>query len=508
MTESTFNNEAPSIFANLSESQTDDLTVECGPASLTDAELETMESAPDESHAQAIDYFQTSAIQEDRNQPIGSESSMNALVKVLKTSVGNSSNLSPHMIRRVKDFHFAQRERLKNRDPKPFGVVGFFASLSDVRVDLRWAEDAAWRREHGEPYVSWADFEAEKARGLGRPYLTYFLVIACSAMMLVAFHVGGWKFETFDVNPLAGPNAGALLKVGAMNTQTAMQDGSWYRLVTPIFLHAGLFHFLLNVTALYYLGSILELNHGLFATFIFFFVPGIGGNILSGFMEPINIQVGASGGIFGLIGACLADIMLNWKLMFLVFKDHYGKSASCLKFWCFFWLCADLTINCLFGMTPFVDNYAHMGGLLYGFLLALAMTERLSLAFFGKGDGCGRKFRTASLQVFGYVSVITLLLLSVLLLSRSDGRTSPCPRCRYISCAPMPFWSEDKWWRCDGCDGSIDAKALKSNSSPFYTEVEIFCPFGGAVVEDVSDYQFTELNEIIDTLPEFCRKLC
>jgi len=59
-----------------------------------------------------------------------------------------------------------------------------------------------------------------------------------------------------------------------------------------------------------------EQCHGFAAAAILFIIPAVGGTILSAIFLPEYISVGASGGIFGLIGACIADICINWSLLF------------------------------------------------------------------------------------------------------------------------------------------------------------------------------------------------
>jgi membrane associated rhomboid family serine protease len=456
---------------------------------------------------QAFEFFQPS--KSGDNDPLGSEPSVTALVDVLRTSMENLSSLNPRLGRRVKDFEFAQSERSKRYKVRPFGIYLLFATVSDIRSDLRWAEDVAWRRENGKPYVSWTDFEAKRSKGRQRPYLTYLLILSHIAMMIYSFQINNWKMETMDVNPLAGPSSESLLKLGGLNTREMLETGSWYRLLTATFLHAGIIHLVMNAAVLAVLGRAIELNHGIIATFFLFFVPAVGGNIASALLQPGTTLVGSSGGIFGLIGAFVADSMLNWKLIFLVFKDRPGMSSFGMKIRCIFFLCLDLIVQSLIGFTPYVDNFAHLGGLLYGFLIGFMIMERLPLSFFGKGKGCCHQFRILSCHFFAAVLATFLLLLSSIWLSQSDGVTSPCPKCRYISCAPFPFWTEDKWWYCDSCE-SVTAKLYYDDDGSFYSEVELNCPYGMNAFGDISEYEYSDLvlEDIQKALPGFCRKLC
>lgn len=445
-------------------------------------------------------------------QPIDSsvdEGSERDLVNFLRASLGNESNLNPRLRRRIRDFNFAQGERAKRYPLLPYGIVLLFDTLSGIRADLRWAEDAAWRRENGKPYVSCADFESKRFRRRQRPYLTYMLILSHTAMMIWAFKVNNWKMESMDVNPLAGPSATTLLKLGALNTQEMVENGAWYRLVTATFLHAGLIHLIMNTFMLALLGKAIELNHGMLPMFFLFFIPAVGGNVMSAVLQPGTVSVGASGGIFGLLGGCLADSILNWNLMFLVFKDRPGVSRLCMKIRCIALLSIDLFFQALIGFMPYVDNFVHLGGLIYGCLAGFLILERLPLSFFGQRKGCCQHFRILSFQFFSAVLLAFFLVLSSIWLSQSDGVTSPCPSCRYISCAPFPFWTGEKWWYCDNCD-SVRAELYYNDDRTFYTEIEVYCPDGGNAFGDISEYAYTDLgwDRVQEDLAGFCRRLC
>ncbi len=273
---------------------------------------------------------------------------------------GNDVELPPALERRVRDFKFAQaKRREKHGDQQPWGIYGLYAHLSDIRADLEWAEDAAWRRQRGQPYLSWKDFDNSRDRGMhNRPLFTYGIVFLCTIMMFVTFGVNGWKFEPMNVNPLIGPSSETLIKCGARDTSLIVNEGQWYRLFTPMILHAGLVHFFVNMLALYFIGGAVEQSHGFASAAVLFIIPAVGGNILSAICLPQYISVGASGGIFGMMGGCIADISLNWNLLFL--KTATDGNARSRHFYVLLWLGLDIVINCLLGFTPFVDNFTHL----------------------------------------------------------------------------------------------------------------------------------------------------
>jgi membrane associated rhomboid family serine protease len=94
---------------------------------------------------------------------------------------------------------------------------------------------------------------------------------------------------------------------------------------------------------------------GTLATAIIFIISAIGGTLLSAIFLPEYITVGASGGIFGLIGACLSDIIMNWKHLFSDFVTENGRRNNHLLVVVF--LIMDILLNCLIGLTPYVDNF-------------------------------------------------------------------------------------------------------------------------------------------------------
>jgi membrane associated rhomboid family serine protease len=371
--------------------------------------------------------------------------SMSELVASLGAEEGDV-DLPPALERRVRDFKFAQaKRRERHGDQKPWGIYGLYAHLSDIRADLEWAEDAAYRRQRGQPYLSWRDFDKSRDKGLhNRPLFTYGVLALCTIMMFVTFGVNGWKFEPLNVNPLIGPSSETLIKCGARDTNLIVNEGQWFRLFTPMVLHAGLVHFVVNMMALYFIGGAVEQSHGFASAAVLFIIPGVGGNILSAICLPQYISVGASGGIFGLIGGCLADISLNWNLLFL--KTTTDANTRLRHFYVLFWLGVDIVINCLLGFTPFVDNFTHLGGFMYGFCCGISTIERLALGFFGiSKDSCSRLGSTF-MRFFGLIISIIAIMVTTVVLVQSDGVSSPCHGCRYISCVPFPPAVEEKWW--------------------------------------------------------------
>jgi membrane associated rhomboid family serine protease len=269
--------------------------------------------------------------------------------------------MAPALARRIRDFAFAQDKRRRTYgEERPWGILGLYDHLAAIRVDVAWAEDAAWRRANGEPYMSWSDFDSGTKQGINRPFFTYFLLFVCTILLATSIALNGWKIEALDVNPMIGPSAETLIRMGAKSSDLIVNYGEGWRLISSIFLHAGLVHYVINMLALWFVGSAIERTHGIFSAVLFFVIPAIGGTILSSIFLPDYITVGASGGIFGLIGACLSDIAMNWKLLFSDFvneNDKKHKHAMVVVVLLF-----DILLNSIIGLTPYVDNFTRKLG--------------------------------------------------------------------------------------------------------------------------------------------------
>ncbi len=134
----------------------------------------------------------------------------------------------------------------------------------------------------------------------------------------------------------------------------AILAGQWWRLVTAGFLHGGLFHILMNSWVLFDLGAQVEELYGQKRFLVIYFVSTVVGFIASTMWAPRTLSIGASAGIFGLIGAMIAVGMRSQSSLGSAIKGLYIR-------WAIYGL--------IFGLLPFfqVDNAAHIGGLAAGF---------------------------------------------------------------------------------------------------------------------------------------------
>jgi rhomboid protease GluP len=147
------------------------------------------------------------------------------------------------------------------------------------------------------------------------------------------------------------------------NYGPAVWHGQWWRLVTSMFLHGGLVHLLVNGWALYQLAGLFEIWLGWPALLLVYFISGIAGSLASALItsEP---SVGASGAIFGLLGALIGFLLKH--------RERLTPQAKSLLMQLVGWA----VINVIFGFSvKGIDNAAHLGGCAAGFLCGLILPE-------------------------------------------------------------------------------------------------------------------------------------
>ena len=188
--------------------------------------------------------------------------------------------------------------------------------------------------------------------GIGEPpVLTYVLIginvaVALGAMLSGASATGG-----------GGIGGSSLLRDGAVS-QFAIDQGEYWRLVTSGFLHTGLLHLMFNMLALYILGSMLEPAIGRVKFATIYFVSLLAGSFGALLLSPDAATAGASGAVFGLMGAAV-----------IVMRDRgINPLESGIALW--------LGLNLLITFTiPGISIGGHLGGLIAGALAAFVFTE-------------------------------------------------------------------------------------------------------------------------------------
>ncbi len=197
---------------------------------------------------------------------------------------------------------------------------------------------------------------------LAKPRWTYILMGVNIAVFLAMTVFGA--LNGLGLN--GSQDSRVLVIFGAMHNQLIAQ-GDYYRLLTSMFLHIGLVHLLFNTYALFILGQDVERLYGAGRFLLIYFLGGLGGSLAS-FVLSANasgISAGASGAIFALIGASIA--------YFYQHRQTFGpRGQAQLRS-----LLMLAGINLVFGFTiPFINNLAHMGGLVFGALLGWVLAPK------------------------------------------------------------------------------------------------------------------------------------
>mmetsp|Transcript_27481 Transcript_27481/g.72557 ORF Transcript_27481/g.72557 Transcript_27481/m.72557 type:complete len:342 (+) Transcript_27481:73-1098(+) len=136
--------------------------------------------------------------------------------------------------------------------------------------------------------------------------------------------------------------------------------GEYWRLITPIMLHAGIFHLVINVFTQCMFGIQLEREWGGSQIAIIYVVAGVYGNVLSVLFAPYALSIGCSGSVFGLFGAQVAYIVGMWRQLGDLQKKMLLLSLG-LSFLFIF----------AFSFGVGVDMSAHLGGFLAGLVMGM-----------------------------------------------------------------------------------------------------------------------------------------
>ena len=152
-----------------------------------------------------------------------------------------------------------------------------------------------------------------------------------------------------------------------------IKAGEYYRLLTATFMHANIIHLMFNCYALYVIGSQLESFLGKFKYLLVYLFSAITGSLMSMIFIGNNVSVGASGAIFGLMGS-LVYFGMNYR----VYLGSVVKTQ----------IVPLIITNLLLGfMVTGIDNFAHLGGLLGGTLITMAVGVKYKTTNFEKING-------------------------------------------------------------------------------------------------------------------------
>ncbi|MFP6569914.1 MAG: rhomboid family intramembrane serine protease [Dehalococcoidia bacterium] len=209
-------------------------------------------------------------------------------------------------------------------------------------------------------------------------------------------------------------NVEVLIKYGAKYGPD-IADGDYWRLITPVFMHIGAFHLLANSISLLIFGGIVERSYGWRAFLALYLVAGVAGNVASYAAGP-TVGAGASGAIFGMLGAFAVYLYLNRSLLGSSAPGSLGGLALII------------IVNVSLGLTTTgVDNWAHLGGLISGTAIALRLSPRanneITYSLNRRLESTQAVVHQASMATIGTATVtaFAVLILITVLISRGDS---------------------------------------------------------------------------------------
>ena len=197
---------------------------------------------------------------------------------------------------------------------------------------------------------------------LYRPVVTWALLAIIAVVFLVETLLGG--STELDV----------LLRMGAKYAPL-IAEGEYWRLFTSMFLHIGVMHLAFNGYALFVIGTELERLEGPGRFLAIYLLSGLFGSLASYALSD-SLAAGASGAIFGIIGALAAFFLIHREKLGAWGNRRLANIGIVIVF------------NLIWGFSQpgRIDNYAHVGGLLAGLMLGWALAPRYELTPRHEGD--------------------------------------------------------------------------------------------------------------------------
>ncbi|KAG4400814.1 hypothetical protein AAZX31_07G125500 [Glycine max] len=228
-----------------------------------------------------------------------------------------------------------------------------------------------------------------------------------------------FSFQPFNENPLLGPSLYTLRNMGALDVNKVVHRHQGWRLITCMWLHGGIFHLLANMFGLLVIGIRLEKEFG-FACFLLFSLG----------KESLLVLLVL---FFDLLGGMLSELLTNWSL--------YEKKLGALF----------IAINLAVGVLPHVDNFAHIGGFLSGFLVGFVFLIRPQFGWIKQRNAPQPHSPTLIKSKFNKYQCISWILALILLifgfttglisLLRCVDANDYCSWCHYLSCIPTSRWN-------------------------------------------------------------------
>ena len=266
----------------------------------------------------------------------------------------------------------------------------------------------------------------------------------------------------------------------------------WYRVITPMFLHAGFLHILFNLLLQVTMGASIERSIGFIKYAIIYLMCGISGFLLGANFSPNGIaSTGASGALFGVVATNI--------IMFVYCGKKNTNIYGTKKYGLFiFIMIMEIVISLVLGLLPGMDNFSHIGGFAMGILMAILLLPDPFFVYidgiitYHARDDTMQQFRNNWNPMYNWedkipsrfyiwcgIRVVCLVLaivyIALLVKNFFNGGENPldnnCSWCKYINCLPVNGWCDIGQVTVETEDSSNSKRTL--NSEMLFSETKI-----------------------------------
>ena len=195
------------------------------------------------------------------------------------------------------------------------GIVGCADDLCVNKADILGVDDndgGILARDKSSPNTGQDNKNVNEDEEVYVVYQRYgYFSILFGIVQVVVLALMMWQcgIAPMNINPMFGPYPDALSEWGGKNSILIVEDGEWWRLMTPILLHAGVIHLFCNVAVQLELGVFFEREWGSMTWLIIYLTSALGSSVLSVITMPDAVSVGSSGAVMGLFGGKISEVV-------------------------------------------------------------------------------------------------------------------------------------------------------------------------------------------------------
>jgi len=254
------------------------------------------------------------------------------------------------------------------------------------------------------------------------PWFTVVVTLAELIILIVAIIANG-GFEPLSTNPWFGISTQTAIDFGG-KYNPPMLNGQWWRFITPMFLHVGIIHYLMNMILQIPIGLQLERIMGWWRVCFIYIISGIAGNLLSALFLPRLVSVGASSSLYGWLSIYFIDLIVNWNF-------YSGPKLKLI-----IWIIATV-FSLALGIFPAVDNFAHIGGSIGGVFGTMIVATTV---FSRNGK---ENYSLNCIRLWGWIMLFGYFIPGFILFYTRVDVSRLCPVCEDVNCLRVWKWCRE-----------------------------------------------------------------